>query len=234
MQVGMRLTWIIFRMAAITLVVLPWPVPLLGQGSPTSEEAPPYEGPFYYRPNTPRPPISTHINRYVMDGLEGQDVRLQTPLFNLSMETPFNWARQSKRGTSLSYYFLGDRQVSLSLSMYGNEEFLPKVSPATVNGYLEGMKRQFKNRYRAINDDGKYQPGGNFAYILNGPPLIAIYELSDKEGKNWRRYYDLFFMSREILFLATLSGPAQLGQLAYAYRDFEGLISSLSYEDEEE
>ena len=213
----------------IGLACLPISSPLFAQ---TEEEEEEYNGPIYMKPKTPRLPFSSRVRKFFMDGLDGQDFRIQTPEFEIATAVPNNWARKSDSQTSISFYFRGDRNVTCSLSLFRKDEFLPDIEPKSIKGYIEGLKIKYKNRVEFLNDDGQYRPAGQTTQPLDRSNRVVVYVLPAPGGQGRTIHYEYFIKVEDDLIVGSFSGPE--GKLDLAKKSFEQFFFTMGIVAEEE
>ncbi len=196
------------------------------------EEEEEYDGPLYMKPATPRTPFSSRVNKFFMDGLDGEDFRIQTPKFEIMTAVPNAWSRRPDPATSISFYFRGDRKVTCSLSLYKKDEFLPDIEREAIKGYIEGLKIKYKKRVQILNDDGNYRPTGQSTQPLDRLNRVVIYSLVAPGGAGRTVHYEYFLLAEGDLIVGSFSGPVD--KLDIARRSFEQFFYTMSIAEEEE
>ena len=205
--------WLCLSVPLMNFVAFSQPEELQSvEEKPPGEELPVYDGPLFEKPDTPRPPFLARLNRVEIDGLVGEDFRLECPGFTIVMPLPARWSRQWDSASSVSFYFRGDRRATFSLSLYGMDEFIPDIKPASIKGYLEWLRLKYPELIEFHNDDGEFLPMGQSTRPLDRKNRVLIYSIAKPDGKSKKVtiFYEYFLETRGWILTCLLKGPKEV------------------------
>ena len=205
--------WLCLSLPLLNFVAFSQPEDQESAGeTPAGEELPVYDGPLFEKPDTPRPPFLARLNRVDIDGLVGEDFRLECPGFTIVTPVPARWSRQWDSASSVSFYFRGDRRASFSLSLYSTDEFIPDIEPESIKGYLEWLRLKYPELIEFHNDDGAFLPMGQSTRPLDQKNRVLIYSIAKPDGKSKTVtiFYEYFLEARGWMLTCLLKGPEEI------------------------
>ena len=180
----------------------------LAMGQPAPEEEEEYEGPIYFKPNTPRPYLAHEEKMIEGDGDELSLDYYTSTIMTMTFTQPLiHWSRRRDSNTSASFYFRGNAKIRFSISLYNVKEFIPDISSESLKGYIEGLKVRYKGRTEFLNDDGDYRPFGQSPLPLDQPNKLIMYTISDPGNGTSTKYYEYFLIINKHILVGSLSGP---------------------------
>ena len=160
---------------------------------------------LYTWPTQPRPPLQASIEIVNFDGMSFQQLVLRGEGLKLIMPPFNNWkiANATTR-ESIKFEYPNIETLSLSISLFKKNTFLPNLEDETLTGYVSGLYSQNLNRIHILNE-GDYSPYKSFPIAGTNYKFIE-YEINDPE-KGPLLMRDYLLMPDDKLMIIHLEGP---------------------------
>lgn len=160
---------------------------------------------LYTWPSQARPPLSASIEKISFDGMVFQQLILRGEGIELIMPPLNNWkVVDSTAHESITFEYSNVSTLTLSISLFKENTFLPDLEDGTLAGYVSGLYSQNLDRIKILNE-GDYSPYKSFPIAGTNYKLVE-YEI-EAPGKGLLLARDYLLQPKDLLMIIHIEGP---------------------------
>lgn len=122
---------------------------------------------------------------------------------------PFDgvWKANTEGKTAITFHRALRPDVALDILQYSRFDAFPSLDPAYIQGYMEGLKAQYTDKIKLLNETAALEYSGAFAFDQPTKAVDYILTLPKQPPVQIR---DMFFILNDYLVMARFSSPPEL------------------------